>query len=424
MKESIKKRIAAVRRGEVPDGYRVENGYLIPDDWKTVPLKSRFSRSTRKNSTECENVLTISAQMGLVNQREFYDKDIASEDKSGYFLMKNGEFAYNKSYSTGYPYGAIKQLTKYDEGVVSPLYICFAPKAGTNTAFYTQYFEGSRYNREIYRFAQEGARNHGLLNIAVEDFFTGTLVEPSPGEQQKIAEILATCDKLIELKQKLLEEKRRQKWWLMEKLLDPDSGVRLPGFDDSEWRKIKIEKLGDIITGSTPSRGNADNWNGPFPWISAQDFHGKYISKTEEYVTETGLKQCRVLPKGAVLVTCIASIGLNAITTEECATNQQINAIVCSQKFDSEFVFYAIENIGEYLQKIAGKTAVPIISKGVFSKIEINVPASKREQSAVAEVLALLDNAIELHEKESDELCQKKKALMQLLLTGLVRVNA
>ena len=87
MKESIKKRIEAVRRGEVPDGYRVESGYLIPDDWKTVPLNSRFTRSTRKNKEGCENVLTISAQMGLVNQREFYDKDIASEDKSGYFLM-------------------------------------------------------------------------------------------------------------------------------------------------------------------------------------------------------------------------------------------------------------------------------------------------------------------------------------------------
>ena len=110
MKESIKKRIEAVRRGEVPEGYRIENGYLIPDDWKTVPLNRRFTRSTRKNKSGCENVLTISAQMGLVNQREFYDKDIASEDKSGYFLMKNGEFAYNKSYSTGYPYGAIKQL--------------------------------------------------------------------------------------------------------------------------------------------------------------------------------------------------------------------------------------------------------------------------------------------------------------------------
>lgn len=205
MKESIKKRIEAVRRGEVPEGYRIENGYLIPNDWKTVPLNRRFTRSTRKNKSGCENVLTISAQMGLVNQREFYDKDIASEDKSGYLLMKNGEFAYNKSYSTGYPYGVIKQLTKYDEGIVSPLYICFAPNAGTNTAFYTQYFEGGRYNREIYRVAQEGARNHGLLNVSVEDFFKGTLVEPSAYEQQKIAEILATCDRVIELKQQLLE---------------------------------------------------------------------------------------------------------------------------------------------------------------------------------------------------------------------------
>ena len=121
MNEIIKQRIDTVHRGEVPEGYHIEFGYLIPDEWKTIPMNNRFTRSVSKNKSGCDNVLTISAQMGLVNQREFYDKDIASEDKSGYFLLKNGEFAYNKSYSTGYPYGAIKQLTKYNEGIVSPL---------------------------------------------------------------------------------------------------------------------------------------------------------------------------------------------------------------------------------------------------------------------------------------------------------------
>ena len=423
MTTDIKNRIEAVNRGEVPEGYKRENGYIIPYEWDTSELKNVFLRSTKKNHIGCDNVLTISAQMGLISQRDFYEKDIASEDKSEYYLMKNGDFAYNKSYSAGYDYGAIKRLDKYTEGVVSPLYICMTPQSETNSDFYVQYFEAGRYNREIYRFAQEGARNHGLLNIAVEDFFNGVVVVPSETEQQKIAEILATCDKVIELKQKLIEEKRRQKKWLLQKLLNPDSGVRLPGFEGSKWENVRIEKLGDIITGSTPSRTNEDYWNGPFPWISAQDFNGKYIGETKESVTELGMRQCRILPKGTVLVTCIASIGLNAITTEECATNQQINAIVCSQKYDNEFVFYAVENISDYLQKIAGKTAVPIISKGVFSKTEINVPISKQEQISIAEILSGFDNAIEKYEQELAEWQQKKKALMQLLLTGLVRVK-
>ena len=286
MEESVKKRIEAVRHGEVPNGYHVENGYLIPNNWKTVPLNSKLTRSTRKNKTGCDNVLTISAQMGLVNQREFYDKDIASEDKSGYFLLKNGEFTYNKSYSTGYPYGAIKQLTKYSEGIVSPLYICFAPKAGTNTAFYTQYFEGGRYNREIYRIAQEGARNHGLLNVAVEDFFTGTLAEPPADEQQKMAKILATCDRVIELKQQLLEEKRRQKQWLMQKLLDPNSGVRLPGFENSIWKKIVIGEECEMFSGGTPKAGKDGYYiEGTSPFIRSGEIAG---DKTELFLTDAG----------------------------------------------------------------------------------------------------------------------------------------
>lgn len=422
MKESIKKRIEAVRRGEVPDGYRVESGYLIPDDWKTVPLNSRFTRSTRKNKEGCENVLTISAQMGLVNQREFYDKDIASEDKSAYFLMKNGEFAYNKSYSTGYPYGAIKQLTKYDEGIVSPLYICFAPKAGANTAFYTQYFEGGRYNREIYRIAQEGARNHGLLNVAVDDFFTGTLAEPGADEQWKIAEILATCDRVIELKQQLLEEKRRQKKWLMQKLLDPNAGVNQPEYSGVKWITRCIKELGTVITGSTPDKSCDEFWGGDFPWITSQDFTGKYIGIAEVHVTDAGKKKCRVLPAGAVLVTCIASIGLNAIAKVECATNQQINAVICNGICSEEMLYYIIEYNRGALERIAGKTAVPIISKDQFEKIKVTIPESRSEQDKITKVLSAADSEIQLLQNELEIWQQKKKALMQLLLTGLVRV--
>lgn len=422
MKESIKKRIEAVRRGEVPEGYRIENGYLIPDDWKTVPLNRRFTRSTRKNKSGCENVLTISAQMGLVNQREFYDKDIASEDKSGYFLMKNGEFAYNKSYSTGYPYGAIKQLAKYDEGIVSPLYICFAPKAGTNTAFYTQYFEGGRYNREIYRIAQEGARNHGLLNIAVDDFFTGTLTEPGADEQQKIAEILATCDRVIELKQQLLEEKRRQKKWLMQKLLDPNAGVNQPECSGVKWITRCIKELGTVITGSTPDKSCDEFWGEDFPWITSQDFTGKYIGIAEVHVTDAGKKKCRVLPAGAVLVTCIASIGLNAIAKVECATNQQINAVICNGICSEEMLYYIIEYNRGALERIAGKTAVPIISKDQFEKIKVTIPESRSEQDKITKVLSAADSEIQLLQNELEIWQQKKKALMQLLLAGLVRV--
>lgn len=435
MKESIKKRIEAVRRGEVPEGYRIENGYLISDDWKTVPLNSRFTRSTKKNSTGCENVLTISAQMGLVNQREFYDKDIASEDKSGYFLMKNGEFAYNKSYSTGYPYGAIKYLTKYDEGIVSPLYICFAPKAGTNTAFYTQYFEGGRYNREIYRVAQEGARNHGLLNIAVEDFFTGILVEPSAGEQQKIAKILATCDRMIELKQHLVDEYKKAKKVFLRRLF-PTQGVnvpelRFPGFK-GEWRKCQLGELSDFITkGATPTTYGYQWETTGIPFFrndSIQD--NRFVYGEYSFISETAHKALsRSEVKGDdILIAITGDIGKVGIVPKDVIRgniNQHMARVRIIKDALPFFIYQYLcaATMQNNYQVIKTGISMPQLSLEQIRNTEILLP-SLEEQQCIASCLKNLDEAIELRLQELEEVQQQKKALMQLLLTGLVRVNA
>ena len=431
MKESIKKRIEAVRCGEVPEGYRIENGYLIPNDWKTVPLNRRFTRSTRKNKSGCENVLTISAQMGLVNQREFYDKDIASEDKSGYLLMKNGEFAYNKSYSTGYPYGVIKQLTKYDEGIVSPLYICFAPNAGTNTAFYTQYFEGGRYNREIYRVAQEGARNHGLLNVSVEDFFEGTLVEPSAYEQQKIAEILATCDRVIELKQRKIDELNKLKQVCLLEMF-PKEGqavpeIRFKGFT-APWEQRKLGELADIVGGGTPSTDVSDFWDGDIDWYAPAEIAEQiYLTSSQRKITEEGYNHssAKMLPIGTVLFTSRAGIGKTAILTRKGCTNQGFQSIVPHKgELDSYFIFSRTEELKQYGETVgAGSTFVEVSGKQM-ANMELMMPKTMAEQKIIGQYFANLDRLIILHQREVAEVGKYKKALMQLLLTGLVRVNA
>lgn len=190
------------------------------DGWQNCRLRQIAQRIRRKNTIGNENVLTISAQYGLINQSEFFNKEIASEDKSDYYLLNRNDFAYNKSYSSGYPYGAIKRLTRYDEGIVSPLYICFEITGETVSLEYMeQYFEAGLMNREIQAFAQEGARNHGLLNIAVDDFFNSKIVLPSLEEQQAIAVILMAADKEIKLLQQDLEQEKQMKKALMQLLL-------------------------------------------------------------------------------------------------------------------------------------------------------------------------------------------------------------
>ncbi len=166
-------------------------------DWDYKTLGEVSERVTRKNQELTSNVLTISAQYGLISQLEFFNKSVSAKDVSGYYLLLKDEFAYNKSYSTGYPMGAIKRLTKYEKGVVSTLYICFKFFNSINLSFIEQYFESGILNKEIEKVAQEGARNHGLLNIGIGDFFSVGLYIPEIKEQTKIADFLSAIDDKI-----------------------------------------------------------------------------------------------------------------------------------------------------------------------------------------------------------------------------------
>lgn len=168
-------------------------------EWEKKKLGEIVERVTRKNrNLETMLPLTISAQYGLINQGAFFNKTIASVNLSHYYLLYKGEFAYNKSYSGDYPWGAIKRLDLYDKGALSTLYICFKPKDSKKSDFLMHYFESPKWHNEISNIAGEGARNHGLLNIAVSNFFnTMHYVSKSTDEQQKIATFLSLIDERI-----------------------------------------------------------------------------------------------------------------------------------------------------------------------------------------------------------------------------------
>ena len=182
-----------------------ENGNNFPD-WEYIEFENQFDRVTRKNKEDNQNVLTISAQKGLISQEEYFNRSVAANDLTGYYLLKKGEFAYNKSYSNGYPLGAIKRLTEYDKGVVSTLYICFKLREGNSEEFYEEFLDYGGINHEIYKIAQEGSRNHGLLNVSVVDFFKDIKVpRPSYKEQKKIADFLNVISNKISVVSSKLE---------------------------------------------------------------------------------------------------------------------------------------------------------------------------------------------------------------------------
>ncbi|WP_303293436.1 restriction endonuclease subunit S [Marinobacter sp. ST-43] len=190
-------------------------------EWEQVPLGSIFERVTTRNEGQSTNVVTISGQQGLIRQQEFFKKSVASETLDNYFLLKKGQFAYNKSYSNGYPMGAIKRLNRYDDGVVTTLYICFelADEHAANSDFYEQYFESGLLNQGLMQVAHEGGRAHGLLNVKPSDFFSLMLQKPDIDEQKAIANVLCIADSEIDAQKARLEQLRSEKRALMQQLL-------------------------------------------------------------------------------------------------------------------------------------------------------------------------------------------------------------
>lgn len=191
------------------------------DEWSVIALNDISERITRKNTNnESSLPLTISAQYGLINQNDFFNSRIASKDVSGYYLIKKGDFAYNKSTSDGYPVGAVKRLDKYEMGVLSTLYIIFAlKKEKLNSDFLSAFFETGKWHEHIYQCASEGARNHGLLNISSDDFLKLKILAPkAKNEQALISEFVMLRDRLVNESTDKLSKFRSMKHSLLQKM--------------------------------------------------------------------------------------------------------------------------------------------------------------------------------------------------------------
>ena len=190
--------------------------------WEQRKLGDLVDRVTRKNQDLVSELpLTISAQYGLIDQNEFFDKRVASKDVSGYYLIENGEFAYNKSTSTDAPWGAIKRLDRYENGVLSTLYIIFGIKENNpvDSDFLVSYYSTNLWHKGIHEIAAEGARNHGLLNIAPADFFETKLMIPQDiEEQKKIGKYFEELERLITLHQQKCEELKKIKKFMLQKM--------------------------------------------------------------------------------------------------------------------------------------------------------------------------------------------------------------
>ncbi|CAC8580094.1 type I restriction-modification enzyme, S subunit, EcoA family protein [Staphylococcus aureus] len=266
-------------------------------EWEEKQLGDLTDRVIRKNKNlESKKPLTISGQLGLIDQTEYFSKSVSSKNLENYTLIKNGEFAYNKSYSNGYPLGAIKRLTRYDSGVLSSLYICFSIKSEMSKDFMEAYFDSTHWYREVSGIAVEGARNHGLLNVSVNDFFTILIKYPSLEEQQKIGKFFSKLDRQIELEEQKLELLQQQKKGYMQKIFSQE--LRFKDENGEEYPEWENKFIKDIFIFENNRRkpiASSLREKGLYPYYGATgiiDYVKDYLFNNEErlLIGEDGAK--------------------------------------------------------------------------------------------------------------------------------------
>ena len=299
-----------------------------------------------------------------------------------------------------------------------------------DTAFYIE--PNNQYDLKylFYKLVSMNLKNHktgtAIPGLIRNDIYKLSISIPPLDEQKRIASALSKIDAYLENTIKLIEEKERFKRGIAKKLLTCKEGENIPearfkGFED-EWMEVAISKIGTIITGNTPSTKNESFWNGNNVWVTPTDIKQKYISNSERKLTYDGLKKSRKLPANTLLITCIASIGKNAILKCEGACNQQINAIIPNKNYNVDFLYYLFENEKSYLKFKAPQSVIKIMSKSEFSKLVFKFPLLE-EQEKIGGYLSLLDKEIDNLKKQKELIKEMKRGAMQKLLSGEVRLS-
>lgn len=390
----------------------------------TSRLGDLCERIMRKNSENQSDLpLTISSIDGLVDQRDYFNKVVAAKDMSGYYLLKRGEFAYNKSYSVGYDYGTIKRLNKYDEGCLSTLYICFAIKSNAIDSNYLEcFFDSLVWYKDMANVCTEGARNHGLLNVDIEEFFNIKVVYPADiEEQKKTAKILNNLDEKIKAEKTNVEKLKALKSSMLTKMF-PKEGESVPelrfkGFTDP-WEQRELGELGEIMTGATPSTSKPEYYSEDgIPWVTPTDINALTISDTLRKLSEEGIRIGRVVPANTILCTCIASIGKNALLTVKGSFNQQINSLTPNTKNDAYFLLTESELWSDKMKRMAASGTMQIVNKSEFAALTTMVP-SIDEQIKLGTCFSNLDNLITLHQRKYEKLLDVKKAFLEKMIGG------
>lgn len=384
------------------------------DEWKSFKLNEISDRITRKNkSLETDRPLTISAQFGLVDQIEYFNKIVASKSLKNYYLLNNGEFAYNKSYSNGYPFGAVKRLDDYENGAISTLYICFDVNDKMNSDLLKEYFETDKWYKEIYKIAVEGARNHGLLNIAINDFFNTKHVLPTnKQEQEKIAKFLIEVNKKIELLENKLQRYQDFKKYLMQQIFAQK--LRFDNFEN-EWEYKKLGQVSIVKDGTHDSPKYVSNG---YPLITSKNLlNGEIDFKNVNYISKEdydAINKRSNVDKGDILFGMIGTIGNPLIVETDDFAIKNVALIKEKEGLLNKFLIYVLETdfINKQFYRLNAGGTQKFIALGLIKDLLVPIPSIK-EQLKISEFLSIVDINLNSYKNQISNMKKFKKGLLQ-----------
>ena len=405
---------------------------MVPNGWENVLLGEVFDFRNGINADKSQygqgvkfvNVMDVFGN-NILTEPKIIGRISISDKKLDDNRLEYGDVLFNRTSET------------FDEIAMSAVYLDDAdatfggfvirgrPLTNNLDPKYTVYaFQDSNFRKQVIKLGQGAVR----ANIGQKDLVKVELLVPSLPEQQKIAKILSTWDKAISTTERLIENSTQQKKALMQQLLTgkkrllDDEGKRFEG----EWEEVTLGKVSEMNSGGTPKSTVSEYYDGNIPWVSIADMtkHGKWISTTAKYLTDSGLanSSARLYPKGTVLYAMYASIGECSIAQVPVSSSQAILGIRTKEKLNNLYLYYYLSNMRSKILLMGQQGTQSNLNAGMVKNFQMQLPPLK-EQQKIATVLTNADKKIELLEQQLADLQQEKKALMQVLLTGKRRVT-
>ncbi len=431
MKPEIKTRLAQIRAGEIPQGYKNTPIGILKSDWSNAKLYEIAEILTETAGKNQYETLSISAGIGFVNQAKKFGKELSGKQYEKYIVLRKGDFSYNKGNSKSYPQGCIYRLNDREEAAVPNVFESFRIAKGC-PEYYEQLFIAGFLNSQLYRFINHGVRDDGLLNLTERDFYSCIVPVPPLEEQKKIANILSAQDRIIELCERKTEQLKRMKKYYLQKMFPKDGEeypeIRFKGFTDA-WEQRKLGEVLEISThknGDRYTKEDVLSVSDEFGCVNQIRFQGRSFAGAD-------ISNYKIVSTGDIVYTRsplqAKPFGIIKIVRDEIGVvsplyivNKAINGN------DAEFIYRVFDlpyKTNNYLSPLVRKGAKNTmnISEDEWLSGDIIVSSIYEEQQTIGAFFKDLDHLITLHQRKCEEEKKKKKALQQLLLTGIVRVK-